>query len=52
MWKIPQSSVGTGIDSFYEYLFKGYLLFGDSELLRMYDDSYDAIMRYLHRGHW
>ena len=31
-WVRADSSIGAGIDSFFEYLMKGYILFGDHEL--------------------
>lgn len=39
--------IGAGIDSFYEYLLKGYILFGDPVLLEMYQESRTAIKKYL-----
>ena len=37
------ATVGPGQDSFLEYLLKGYLLFGDDELLDMFMVYYEAI---------
>lgn len=31
-WRNPSSGIGAGIDSFYEYALKSYLVFGDTEL--------------------
>lgn len=39
--------IGAGIDSFYEYLLKGHVLFGDPTLLKMYEKSRDAISNHL-----
>ncbi len=36
-WQDRTSHVGGRIDSYYEYLFKGWLLFGDAELKAMWD---------------
>jgi len=41
-----QSTTGPGQDSFYEYLLKGYTLFGDLELLEMFTAAYAAVERY------
>ena len=46
------SGLGTNVDSFYEYLIKAYLLLGDSELLRMFLDSYAGISKFIRRGVW
>jgi hypothetical protein len=36
-WMQTHSSIGAGSDSFYEYVLKAYVLFGDEEYLRMFD---------------
>lgn len=36
-WVYTQSSIGAGIDSFYEYLLKSYILFGDEDYRDMFD---------------
>ena len=41
------SHVGGGIDSYYEYLWKGARLFGDSELDRLWQESLLALQTYL-----
>src|ERR1700694_3001033 len=41
------SHIGGGIDSYYEYLLKGALLFGDDELREAYDDSINAVNRFV-----
>ena len=38
VWTHGDSGLGTYIDSFFEYLLKGYMLFNDFELLTMYND--------------
>jgi len=42
-WTSPASHVGGGIDSYYEYLLKGALLFGDEDLAQMWRQSLTAI---------
>ena len=51
-WTHQDSGLGTNVDSFYEYLIKGHLLFGDSDFLAMFIDSYQGIMKYIRRGVW
>ncbi|KAJ8086520.1 hypothetical protein PM082_005343 [Marasmius tenuissimus] len=46
-WTSPEvTGIGAGIDSFYEYALKWYVLSGDVEFLDVWDDSYASIMRY------
>lgn len=45
VWVDPASTIGAGADSFYEYLLKGYLLFGDPALLQVYQESRLAIRK-------
>ncbi len=42
-WLIKDASVGGGIDSYYEYLLKGSILFNDPELKAMWEASIKAI---------
>jgi Glycosyl hydrolase family 47 len=46
-WTGTDSSVSGGIDSYYEYLLKGSLLFGDKDCKRMWDSSIAALNRYV-----
>jgi mannosidase alpha-like ER degradation enhancer 2 len=46
-WKNGDSHISGGIDSYYEYLLKGWLLFGDQDFLRMWSSSVSAANRYL-----
>jgi len=46
-WVDKQAHISGGIDSFYEYLMKGWLLFGDPDLKRMWETSRNAINKYL-----
>ena len=46
-WLLPVSHVGAYIDSYYEYMYKAWLLFGDPELKAMWDASIAAVDRYV-----
>ena len=46
-WLSPASHVGGGIDSYYEYLLKGWLLFGDEDCRAMWRESVRALNRHL-----
>jgi mannosidase alpha-like ER degradation enhancer 2 len=46
-WIGKTSSIGSGIDSYFEYLLKGWLLFGDEDCRRMWEESLAAVNRYL-----
>ncbi len=46
-WTDPDSSVSGGIDSYYEYLWKCWRLFGDKDCLAMWRASIGPIDRYL-----
>ncbi|KAK6924892.1 Glycoside hydrolase family 47 [Dillenia turbinata] len=41
-----------GVDSFYEYLIKAYILFGREELWRMFHSAYLAVQKYFRHGPW
>ncbi|XP_059796215.1 ER degradation-enhancing alpha-mannosidase-like protein 1 isoform X1 [Balaenoptera ricei] len=49
-WVGKQSGLGAGLDSFYEYLLKSYILFGEKEDLEMFNAAYKSIQNYLRRG--
>uniref|UniRef100_A0A8C3PJ26 alpha-1,2-Mannosidase n=1 Tax=Calidris pygmaea TaxID=425635 RepID=A0A8C3PJ26_9CHAR len=49
-WVGKQSGLGAGSDSFYEYLLKSYILFGEKEDLEMFNDAYRNIQNHLRRG--
>ncbi|CAL1609445.1 unnamed protein product [Knipowitschia caucasica] len=49
-WVGKQSGLGAGIDSFYEYLLKSYILFGEKEDFRMFQSAYESIQNHLRRG--
>jgi len=46
-WINTSSHICAGIDSYYEYLYKGWLLFGDPELKEMWDTSIEAVLKYI-----
>lgn len=46
-WVDRNSHVSGGIDSYYEYLYKSWLLFGDPDFRLMWDSSIVAVNRYL-----
>ena len=46
-WTNSDSHIGGGIDSYYEYLWKGWLLFGDTECRDMWNASIPAVNKYL-----
>ena len=46
-WIDPDSHVSGGIDSYYEYLWKCWLLFGDKDCLEMWNASIPGVHKYL-----
>jgi len=46
-WLDPDSHLSACIDSYYEYMIKGWLLFGDADLKAMWDSSIVAIKAHL-----
>jgi len=46
-WTDTDSHISGAIDSYYEYLLKGWLLFGDEDCKQMWLDSIDPINKYL-----
>ncbi len=46
-WVSTQSHICAGVDSYYEYLFKSYLLFGDQELGEIWRSGIEVINKYL-----
>ncbi|KAG5343059.1 hypothetical protein C0989_000049 [Termitomyces sp. Mn162] len=46
-WTSPEvTSIGAGVDSFYEYALKWYILSGDVEYLDVWEEAYAAVMRF------
>ncbi|VDM75927.1 unnamed protein product [Strongylus vulgaris] len=49
-WVRRESGIGAGIDSYYEYCLKAYILLGDKSFLERFDRHYEAVMRYVNKG--
>ncbi|XGW26291.1 hypothetical protein V3C99_007144 [Haemonchus contortus] len=49
-WVGYLSGVGAGLDSYYEYFLKAYILFGEPRDLQLFNEAYDAILANLRRG--
>jgi mannosidase alpha-like ER degradation enhancer 2 len=48
-WINTESQIGARIDSYYEYLYKAWLLFGDKDCKAAWETSNDAIVKYLYK---
>ncbi len=48
-WVNTESQIGARIDSYYEYLYKAWLLFGDKDCRAAWETSNDAIVKYLYK---
>ncbi|KFD52313.1 hypothetical protein M513_06876, partial [Trichuris suis] len=51
-WVGMLSGIGAGMDSFYEYLLKAYILFGNKADLEMFSSLYESIKNYLRKGRY
>ncbi|KAL4283087.1 hypothetical protein GQ457_16G024100 [Hibiscus cannabinus] len=51
-WIEYSSGIGAGVDSFYEYLCKAYILFGKEDYWRMFQSAYLAVQKYFRHGPW
>lgn len=51
-WLQRHTGIGAGVDSFYEYLLKAYVMFGDEELLRWFNIAYAAVQDHTLWGPW
>lgn len=49
-WIRRDSGVGAGIDSYYEYCLKAYILLGDERYLTRFNRHYNAVMKYVSQG--
>lgn len=49
-WTSTVAGLGAGSDSFYEYLFKVYIMFGENKYLDMYNKSMKSILKTMRRG--
>lgn len=46
-WERGDAGIGPGADSFYEYLLKTYLVFGDERYLGMFAEQYTRVQRFM-----
>ncbi|BFZ05088.1 hypothetical protein BsWGS_08127 [Bradybaena similaris] len=51
-WTAQDSGIGGGIDSYFEYLVKGAIMFNIPELLHMFRDYEVSVKKYLKRDDW
>ncbi|ETW06276.1 hypothetical protein H310_02571 [Aphanomyces invadans] len=51
-WTESTSGPGSNSDSFYEYLLKMYVLFGDMEAYNMFQPVYSSVMEHNKHGDW
>jgi len=49
-WIRRDSGIGAGIDSYYEYCLKAYILLGDTSYLEKFNKHYAAINKYIRQG--
>lgn len=49
-WVRRDSGVGAGIDSYYEYCLKAYILLGENKYLNRFNRHYNAVMKYISQG--
>ncbi|PAV55972.1 hypothetical protein WR25_25440 [Diploscapter pachys] len=49
-WVRRDSGIGAGIDSYYEYCLKSYILLNEEDYLFRFNKHYDAVMRYVNKG--
>lgn len=49
-WVRRESGVGAGIDSYYEYVAKAYVLLGEDKYLDRWNTHYSAVMKYMNNG--
>jgi len=51
-WSHRDAGIGSGVDSFFEYLLKCAIYFNDDELLEIFEEAYSVIQKYLKKDHW
>ncbi|XP_014661702.1 PREDICTED: ER degradation-enhancing alpha-mannosidase-like protein 2 [Priapulus caudatus] len=51
-WTASEAGIGAGVDSYFEYLVKGAIMFQKPELMDQFREYYGAIQRYLNRDDW
>lgn len=52
IWTAQDAGIGAGVDSYYEYLVKGAILFNRPELMQMFNEMKLAIDKYLNKDDW
>ena len=52
VWTATESGIGAGVDSYFEYLVKGYVLFNNRQLLKMWRNLEVPIERFLNDNDW
>ncbi|KAJ2366722.1 hypothetical protein H4S01_002551 [Coemansia sp. RSA 2610] len=45
-WTHSVAGISAGVDSIYEYMFKGYVYFGGHEYLRVFEAAYNGLLQY------
>ncbi|XP_053384353.1 ER degradation-enhancing alpha-mannosidase-like protein 2 isoform X2 [Mercenaria mercenaria] len=51
-WTALDSGIGGGVDSYFEYLVKGSIMFQNTELLDMYNEYLVSVEKYLKKDDW
>ncbi|XP_044728045.1 ER degradation-enhancing alpha-mannosidase-like protein 2 [Chrysoperla carnea] len=51
-WTAQDAGIGAGVDSYYEYLVKGSILFQKPELMEMFNEARKPIDKYMTRDDW
>lgn len=51
-WTAQDAGIGSGVDSFFEYLVKGSILLQRPELLEIFNEARKAIDKYIKRDDW
>lgn len=51
-WTGHVSGLGAGLDSFYEYMLKAFIMFGEKEDLDMFNEAYAGIQSHMRRGRY
>lgn len=51
-WTAQDAGIGAGVDSYFEYLLKGGILFGSPRLIDMFKELYSKVQQYLKISDW
>ncbi len=46
-WLLPTSTIGAGVDSFFEYAFKAGVMLDDEEFMEVWEDAYRAVTNHV-----